>query len=49
MIGKIIKEKSTESKISRFGSVFVEKSMSKLERNFRTRINEKCEIKDEIN
>ena len=32
-----LKEKSTESKITRFGSGFVEKSMSELERNFRTR------------
>ena len=32
-----LKDESTESKITRFGSRFAEKSMSKLERNFQTR------------
>ena len=34
---KIIKDESTESKITRFGLVFAEKSKSEVERNFRTR------------
>ena len=31
---KIIRDESTESKITRFGLVFVEKSKSEVERNF---------------
>ena len=44
-----LKDESTESKITRFGSRFADKSKNKVERNFRTRFNEKYEIRDEIN
>ena len=48
-LDRLLKEESTKSKITRSGSVFAEKLMTKLERNFRTRFNKKYEIKDEIN
>ena len=46
---KITQKKSTESKITEFGSRFAEKSTSKLGRNFQTRRERKTKIKIEIN
>ena len=45
---KIIKDKSTKTKITRFGLVFADKSKSEVERNFRKSEERKTKINDEI-
>ena len=43
-----LKDESMESKITRFGSRFTEKSMSELERNFRTRRERNLKLKTKL-
>ena len=46
---KILKDESTESKITRFGLVFMEKSKSEVERNFRKLEERKPKLKMKLN